>query len=335
MSCGGSQVPVVSSSQILIPDAPAWAHRFRSDDLDEILEFVGRSVGDHSRVPHRKGAVGFELAVLGGDSVQLGWGQVAIPMTIRGAVPEPVLHLTMPPGSEYRIGRRRFLGERATAMFLAPGWEFSRRSPAGSSFVMSVSGSRLADEVEARTSAGCAEFEMRLQCFDVDGAERARLVGAALESVQAGQGRAEPSRAAHAEALLVSAVADLLTRTAAVARGREVASSRMADLESWIDSHLQEPLTIGRLCQVAGVGERSLQMSFVSRRGVSPMRFVTERRLAEAHRRLKASGAKHDVTSIAMGLGFRHMGRFARLYLEAFGEVPSRSRQRSAPSVSG
>jgi AraC-like DNA-binding protein len=325
----------VPSSQLSIPDAPARAHRFRSDDLDEVLTFVGRSVGEHSRVPHRKGAVGFELAVLGGDSVQLGWGQIAIPMTIRGTVPEPVLHLAMPPGSEYLIGRRRFVGERAAAMFLAPGWEFSRCSPAGSSFVLGVSGRRLADEVDARLSAGRSEFEMRLQCFDVDPAERANLLEAVQELVQLGHGGAERSRAAHAEARLVSAVAGLLIRQEAVAKGREVASSRMADLEAWIDSHLQEPLTIGRLCQVAGVGERSLQMSFVSRRGVSPMRFVTERRLAEAHRRLKASGAKPDVTSIAMELGFRHMGRFAMLYREAFGEVPSRSRQRSAHSVSG
>jgi transcriptional regulator GlxA family with amidase domain len=125
-------------------------------------------------------------------------------------------------------------------------------------------------------------------------------------------------------------VADLVLRQATVANVRPVATRRIANVEAWIDSHLEEPITVGRLCQVAGVGERCLQKAFESRRGVSPMRFVTERRLAEAHRRLLGRDAKADVTSIAVGLGFRHMGRFANLYQEAFGEVPSRSRQRSA-----
>lgn len=321
---------IVSPNQPSIPPVPPWAQHFRSDDLDEVRTFVARTVGEHSRVAHRAGAVGFELAVLGGDSIRLGWGRVGVPMTVRGAVPEPALHLAMPPGSEYLVGRRRLVVDRATATFLAPGWEFSRRSPPGSSFVLSVSGRRLAEEIEARRPGGRGALVLRTHSFEVDPDEQVRLVATAFEFLQSRGPVAESCRAAQAGAQLVAAVADLVLRQAKVVRVRQVATSRIADVEAWIDSHLEEPLTIGRLCQVAGVGERSLQKAFESRRGVSPMRFVTERRLAEAHRRLNGSDAKADVTRIALGLGFRHMGRFAKLYQEAFGEVPSRSRQRSA-----
>jgi transcriptional regulator GlxA family with amidase domain len=103
----------------------------------------------------------------------------------------------------------------------------------------------------------------------------------------------------------------------------------MADLEAWIEANLEAPISIGRLCAVAGVGERALQKSFESRRGMSPMRFVAERRLAEAHRQLTQAHPRDDVTHVAMRLGFHHTGRFAALYRQAFGESPSQSLRRA------
>jgi transcriptional regulator GlxA family with amidase domain len=100
-------------------------------------------------------------------------------------------------------------------------------------------------------------------------------------------------------------------------------AARVAELEAWVDSHLDEPLTIGRLCTVSGVGERALQKVFLSRRGMSPMRFVAERRLAAARERLLRAGPHDEVTRVAVELGFGHVGRFAQLYRQAFGEAPS------------
>jgi len=53
------------------------------------------------------------------------------------------------------------------------------------------------------------------------------------------------------------------------------------------------------------------------------MRFVAERRLAAARGRLLRAGRRDDVTSVAVELGFGHVGRFAQLYRQAFGEAPS------------
>jgi AraC-like DNA-binding protein len=106
------------------------------------------------------------------------------------------------------------------------------------------------------------------------------------------------------------------------------AASRLAAVEAWIDAHLEEPITLGRLCEIAGVRERALQKAFELRRGLSPMRFVVERRLAAARRLLESAGPGDGVTGVATRLGF-HLGRFAGLYREVFGEAPSQTLARA------
>jgi transcriptional regulator GlxA family with amidase domain len=138
-----------------------------------------------------------------------------------------------------------------------------------------------------------------------------------------------PARQAHAESQVIGLMADVLLDTSShLIGGGSLSAQRLNDLEDWIEAHLGEPITLGRLCSVVGVGERSLQLAFSARRGMSPMRFVTEQRLQAAHRRLAASGGIPDVTSVAIELGFTHMGRFSMTYREAFGELPSRTRLR-------
>ena len=303
--------------------------QFRSDDLDEVRAFVGRTDGEHSRVAHQSGALGYSLTSLRGKSAALGWGRVALEKTIRGAVFDPLLHLSMPTGGQYRLGRRAHAVGPATATFLAPGCEFTRRSPAGQSFVISVQKRKLADEIEARCAGGGGDLVFRARPLELDEIERSRLISAAMDFSHA-MGGAERLQILRGEARLVSAIADTLLRESAVAHARAAPTRRITSLEAWIEAHLEEPITIGRLCAVAGVGERSLQKSFLSRRGMSPMRFVTERRLAASHRLLTTSCGGVDVTSVAVRFGFGHVGRFAQQYRQAFGEVPSESLRRSS-----
>ena len=96
-----------------------------------------------------------------------------------------------------------------------------------------------------------------------------------------------------------------------------------ARVEAWIETHLGEPITLGRLCEVAGVGARCLQKSFDARRGMSPLRFVTERRLVAAHRRLSQAHPLPSVKAVALDLGFHHLGRFAQSYRRLIGESRS------------
>ncbi|MGZ8273177.1 MAG: helix-turn-helix domain-containing protein [Burkholderiaceae bacterium] len=318
----------VASTEVSISAAPPWAARFSSDELDEIHGFIGGSDGEHSRVANARGPLGFELSWVSGAASKAGWGRMAIGQTIRGAVPAPTLHLAVPSGSRYRLGRREYAPSLGSAMFLAPGWEFTRTSPPGSAFGLNVSEQRLAREIEARRTVCRDESVFRTQVLDLEAAEQETLVSAALETVLTTRPESSPLAGQHAEARLTAVIADLIMRRGSVPRGHEVSSARLAGLESWIEDHLDVPLTIGRLCAVSGVGERCLQKEFHLRRGMSPMRFVTERRLAAARERLLRAGPRNDVTSVAVDLGFGHVGRFAQLYREVFGESPSETLKR-------
>ena len=137
---------------------------------------------------------------------------------------------------------------------------------------------------------------------------------------------AAPSmRRAQCENRLIGILADALaSRLIGQPVGR-LAARRAALLEAWIEANLGEHITLARLCAMAQASERSLQQAFQARRGMSPMRFVCERRLAAARRRIVAADADDGITEIATSLGFTHLGRFAIAYREAFGESPSRT----------
>lgn len=308
---------------------PPWARVFRSDDLDEVRAFVRQSVGEHSRVAHGAGPLGFSLAWVAGTSTAVGWGRAALEKTVRGAVADPTLHVCVPDGSTYLFGRRRHTARRNAVVLLAPDMAFTRRSPAGEILSISVRHHLLANEIEARSPGSSGELVLRSRHIQLGGWDKVKLVDAVQRFArEAGPGPVHQAEW-RAQARLVGALADVLLKQSAVVQGRAMPTRRIADLEAWIEAHLEEPLTIGRLCAVAGVGERSLQKTFESRRGVSPMRFVVERRLAAAHLLLRDQVGTNDVTNVAVRLGFGHVGRFAQLYRTAYGETPSQTRRRA------
>jgi AraC-like DNA-binding protein len=83
------------------------------------------------------------------------------------------------------------------------------------------------------------------------------------------------------------------------------------------------PLTIASLANAAGVSERTLHDGFRRFRATTPMGRLTALRLAAARRRLLDAGPGVTVGRIAVEVGFFQLGRFARTYRNAFGELPS------------
>jgi AraC-like DNA-binding protein len=312
-----------------LPAPPPWAEWFCSDHLDEVRQWVSRIDGEHSRVAHKPGPLGFSTARLRGAIVDVGWGRVDIEKSIRGAGRSVLLHLQTVPGSTYRFGHREHLTGAATAILVPPGQEFTRRSPPGQTLALGVNPQRLGEEIEARVPSEGGKSLLRGGPLRLGALIDAGIAPALNAFVQAHAPGGDRSTLPHVEAQLVAGLADALLRQDAVVRVKPVTGARLSDVEDWIESHLTQPITLGRLCEVAGVGERALCKVFKSRRGMSPMRFVTERRLAAANSRLVTAGAARDVTEVANELGFTHLGRFAIAYREVFGESPSETLRRS------
>jgi AraC-like DNA-binding protein len=312
--------------------APYWSRQFRSDDLGEVRAFIGNKDGPHSRVVQGGRPLGYAMFQVSAPSTNLGGSESAVAQVVRGHVHGWVLHLALPPGTVLRSGLRTSARtELNTAVLIPPGWAFTRISPPGALFAVEVDSHALMAELRARRPDEVHRNLRRLAMPELAPRERSRLLAAASELVLATEPGIDDRLQASAEGRFIERMVDLVLRDATARRPGELALSRARNLEAWIDAHLGEPITMGTLCRVAGVGERCLQQSFQYRRGISPMRFVTERRLLAAHQWLADASHAATVTEAALGFGFSHLGRFSVAYRQAIGESPSQTLAASKP----
>jgi len=85
-------------------------------------------------------------------------------------------------------------------------------------------------------------------------------------------------------------------------------------------------VTVGDLCHIAGVKERTLEYIFREKLGLGPLRFIRLLRLHAARRELVATEAgKTTIGDIADRMGLLHHSRFAAEYSALFGEMPSQT----------
>ena len=97
----------------------------------------------------------------------------------------------------------------------------------------------------------------------------------------------------------------------------------------YLAANLDRPVSRVELAEMAGVSVRTLARAFKKRFGVGPIAFLYARRLEAARRDLRlAEPGSTTVTEVALRYGLDHMGRFARDYRRAFGELPSEALRR-------
>ena len=102
--------------------------------------------------------------------------------------------------------------------------------------------------------------------------------------------------------------------------------------EQYMRANAHLPLTLGDVCQAAGVNARTLQHSFRRRRGCTPMHFLRNVRMDEVRTGLLQPAESTSVTTEAARWGFMHFGRFSNEYRQTFGELPSETLRRSRHS---
>lgn len=315
---------------VTVVPPPQYAQRVGSDEPDEVTSWAARRDGDHSRVVHGTGPYGFRAAVLEGRSVRLAWARTRLGQTLRGHFQQPCVHVPLDGTQYYAFGRRRIGAAAGSLMFIAAGTETSRHSGAASMFAVDVEDVALIAEMRGRRPSTALQswpqFPLALKPHEP--VQRA-FGNAIADLIRAFDPEVPSTQQVHCESRVIATLADAMAFQSEGTGAGRLAARRVADLEAWIDAHLADAITIGRLCEVAQVSERSLQLAFHARRGMSPLRFVCERLLAAANRRLSEAGGSDDITGIATSLGFTHLGRFSLAYREVFGESPSRTRRRS------
>ena len=93
----------------------------------------------------------------------------------------------------------------------------------------------------------------------------------------------------------------------------------------FLDHHLDEAVTVTQLCEKANVSRRTLQYSFESILGISPIQYLRVSRLNGVRRALVKADKSQSVSDIAAQWGFWHLSQFAQDYKQLFGETPSKT----------
>jgi AraC-like DNA-binding protein len=126
--------------------------------------------------------------------------------------------------------------------------------------------------------------------------------------------------------LFLACVAEPLPQ--ATAPGPMLGRLKLSELEHWVLTNLQQPLSVDALALRAGVSPRTVQLAFRRYRQCTPLEFIRRARLHAIRNDLLAGRLGATVTAIAMQFGFFHMGHFAAAYRREFGERPAETVRR-------
>jgi len=297
---------------------------FESHDLDQTRTYIGEKFGDRSRVPRAVGTFYYGHVVAESDRTASGRVKTLLPQTMRAAVDEPTLFLPLRAADDYQIGRRRLSSDPSVAVLLAPGHVYTCHSPANDWVGLIVSGELLSDQIAARRRGRSRPWRPQSVEIPVTPSRKAQLLGLQRRMHELSAAPAGVANAVAAAELDAAAwLAGIIVEQSGEAAVSEPTRLRIEQLERWVDAHLDEAITLDRLCAVSGTGGRALQKSVMALRGQSPLEWVNARRLAAARARLLKGPGRVAVSDVALDCGITHLGRFSAAYRQAYGELPS------------
>jgi AraC family ethanolamine operon transcriptional activator len=93
-------------------------------------------------------------------------------------------------------------------------------------------------------------------------------------------------------------------------------------VKDYLRAHQDSTVTINDLCTLSNVSRRTLQYSFETILGISPLRYLRLSRLNGVRRELLAN-QKVSIADIAAQWGFWHLSQFTQDYKQLFNELPS------------
>jgi AraC family transcriptional regulator len=102
------------------------------------------------------------------------------------------------------------------------------------------------------------------------------------------------------------------------------AAARLKQIRDYVESHLDERLTLAKLARVAGLSPYHFSRSFTQAVGVGPQRYVRERRLTRA--KVLMRGANEPLARIAQQTGFSNQSHLTLIFHRETGTTPSKYR---------
>ena len=151
-----------------------------------------------------------------------------------------------------------------------------------------------------------------------------RLISSAIENIYPQLDREREDEIV--VALLHAALSDKACsdRSSPVCRSRAV-----ADAITYITDNRGELVTVSDICHRTRTPLRTLNRAFRERFGMGPKAYLIRQRLSDVHAELLGAPQDTLIADVANRHEFWHMGQFAKDYRKLFGELPSRTLQRS------
>ncbi|EJZ18963.1 AraC family transcriptional regulator (plasmid) [Rhizobium sp. Pop5] len=96
----------------------------------------------------------------------------------------------------------------------------------------------------------------------------------------------------------------------------------------FMHANIDQPITMAKVAEAAGVSSRALETGFRAFRGTSPAVYLLTLRLRAARQDLLDPENRETMKAICLKWGFFHFGRFSAVYKTTYGENPSDTRKR-------
>ncbi|MFF1553018.1 AraC family transcriptional regulator [Rhodococcus erythropolis] len=313
---------------------PSHQLHFRTSELNVAHEFVSKSFSEHEIHAPDEGALRFELNIAPSPRLVIGKMSYGTEVTLDGPPIEFAYHINIPEIGSSTVAQG---GNCRTFRAGEAGVVFAPHHP-----------------VSIRWSADCCQHHIQLPRAYFE-AHAAKLIGRPVDhpiefdltfdlNSDAARSLRATARFLYTElsqpsglALLPAACRELesalmtqvlmtipnqLTDTVRTHPSYSgTRRSKMQEALDYIEAHADAYLTTTDLAANLGISERSLQAGFQEFVGTSPNAYIRSVRLDRAHIDLIAGLG--TVSQIAARWGFHHAGRFAHLYRERFGRLPS------------
>lgn len=99
--------------------------------------------------------------------------------------------------------------------------------------------------------------------------------------------------------------------------------------EEFMEANVDRPIGMSDVASECGCSRTKLFQAFKGGREWTPLQFLVRRRMERARRRLVAPSEGMNITAVALDCGYANFSRFAQEYRKYYGELPSKTLNRS------
>lgn len=301
---------------------------------DEMSEHYARTLSPAKVEPlqqHSLISVEDRHFAVGRCSIWNGKCHSGMQVTLARAPDAYALYLPFSGMMEVDTGSKRLISKPATGL-LGDMSRFDRltlhegRSHIGVAFEKSAMIQQLSELLDAPVVGGI-DFADTIDLATAEGARIAalsHLVWNCLNVDEAGQ----PS-AAFVERLLQAMMIALLESVPHNYSARltkpisPAIPKRLKRAIEYMHANISSSIGVADIAREADTSVRALQAAFQQFKGTTPLNYMRTIRLEGARKALMDAATTLSVSEVARNWGFSHMGRFAALYHQSFGEMPS------------